>query len=317
MKYYIGVDLGGTNIVSGVVDENCHILAKAKLPTNTPRSGKEIAEDMAQTARMAVEEAGLTMADIESVGIGAPGTINRDTNIIEYSNNIEFYDEPMGAHMTALLGKTVYMDNDANAAALGECVAGAAQGAKDAVVITLGTGIGSGIIIDGKIYSGFNFAGAEVGHTVIEVDGRLCTCGRRGCFEAYASATGLIASTKEAISVHPDGVLAQTAQEEGKVSARTAFNAMRKGDAAAKAVVESYIKYLAAGIANVINVFQPQVLCIGGGVCNEGEPLMAPLREQVYEQLFSRHSKRQTRIVTAQLGNDAGIIGAAMLGVRR
>ncbi len=211
-------------------------------------------------------------------------------------------------------GRPAFVENDANAAAYGEFVAGAAKGAVNAVCITLGTGVGGGIIIDGKIYAGSNFAGAEIGHTVLNLDGPQCTCGRRGCFEVYSSATGLIRMTEEAIAAHPESEMCGMAAEHGKVSARTAFDCMRKGDAAAKEVVDFYIRALAAGITNTINIFQPDVLCIGGGVCNEGDALLLPVKEQVAKEVYTKNSEKNTEIVIAKLGNDAGIIGAAFLG---
>ncbi len=315
MKYYIGIDLGGTNIAAGVVDSEFRIISKASTPTNRPRSCEEICKDMALTAKKAAEEAGLKLADIQSVGVGSPGTVNSDTGVIEYSNNLDFYNEPVAKYVKDILGLPVYVENDANAAAYGEFVAGAARGAKNAVCITLGTGVGGGIIIDGKIYSGFNYAGAEIGHTVIEADGVECTCGRHGCFEVYSSATGLIRMTKEAMDMHPESKMHEMMGDH--VSGRLAFNAMRAGDAAAKGVVDKYIKYLAIGITNTINIFQPEILCIGGGVCNEGEALMAPLRELVKNEVYSKRSERNTKIVRAELGNEAGIIGAAFLGISK
>lgn len=315
MKYYIGIDLGGTNIAAGVVDSEFKILAKASTPTNRPRSCREICKDMVKVSLEAVETAGLTISQIESVGIGSPGTVNSDTGVIEYANNLDFYNEPVAEYIANDLGKPVYVENDANAAAYGEFVAGAAKGAQDAVCITLGTGVGGGIIIGGKIYSGFNFAGAEIGHTVVEVDGVQCTCGRKGCFEVYSSATGLIRMTKEAMDAHPESKMHEMMGDH--ISGRLAFNAMRAGDEAAKGVVDKYIKYLAVGIANTINVFQPEVLCIGGGVCNEGDALMEPLKEAVREQVYSKRSEKNTRIVRAELGNEAGIIGAAFLGISK
>ena len=314
MKYYVGIDLGGTNIVAGVVDENYNIIATAKTKTNCPRPEKAIADDMAKMALEAVKNAKLTIDDIAWVGIGTPGIANSKTGIIEYSNNLGFNNTPMVKYIQETIDKPVFIENDANAAAYGEYVAGAAKGAKNAVCITLGTGVGGGIIIDGKIYSGSNFAGAEIGHTVIEVDGAECSCGRKGCFEAYSSATGLIRMTKEAISENPDCIMAKMADEKGKVTARTSFDAMRAGDSVAKAVVDKYIKYLAAGITNTINIFQPDILCIGGGVCNEGDPLLLPVKELVKKEVYTRNSPKNAEIVIAKLGNDAGIIGAAFLG---
>ena len=314
MKYYVGIDLGGTNIVAGVVDEEYNIIAKASTKTNCPRPEKEIADDMARMAIEAVKNAKLSMDQIEWIGVGTPGIANSETGIIEYSNNLGFKNTPMVKYIQETIDKPVFIENDANAAAYGEFVAGAAKGAKNAVCITLGTGVGGGIIIDGRIYSGSNFAGAEIGHTVIEVDGAQCSCGRKGCFEAYSSATGLIRMTKEAIAEHPDCIMAQSEKEKGKVTARTSFDCMRAGDKYAKAVVDKYIKYLAAGITNTINIFQPDILCIGGVVCNEGDPLLLPMKELVAKEVYTRNSPKNTEIVIAKLGNDAGIIGAAFLG---
>lgn len=314
MKYYVGIDLGGTNIVAGVVDEEYNIIAKASTKTNCPRPEKEIADDMAKMALKAVENANLTIDQIEWVGIGTPGIANSATGIIEFAGNLGFNNTPMVKYIRESIDKPVFIENDANAAAYGEYVAGSAKGAKNAVCITLGTGVGAGIIIDGKIYAGSNFAGAEVGHTVIEVGGAQCSCGRKGCFEAYSSATGLIRMTKEAIAENPDCIMAKMAEERRKVTARTSFDSMREGDSVAKAVVDKYIKYLAAGITNTINIFQPDVLCIGGGVCNEGDPLLLPMKAIVEQENFARNSEKKTEIVIAKLGNDAGIIGAAFLG---
>ncbi|MEE5991855.1 MAG: ROK family glucokinase [Oscillospiraceae bacterium] len=315
MKYYIGIDLGGTNIVAAVVDEAYNIITKASTKTNRPRPAEAIADDMAAMAIKAVEDAGLTMEQIEWVGVGTPGIANSQTGIIEFSNNLGFENTPMADLIRKHIDKPVYIENDANAAAYGEYVAGAAKGAKNAVCITLGTGVGGGIIIDGKIYSGSNFGGAEIGHTVINMDGPQCSCGRRGCFEVYSSATGLIRMTKEKMEQVPDSKLHDiTAERNGKVSARTAFDAMRQGDKAGQEVVDDYIKALAAGITNTINIFQPDVLCVGGGVCNEGDPLLLPMKELVKKEVYTRNSPKNTEIVIAKLGNDAGLIGAAFLG---
>ena len=315
MKYYIGIDLGGTNIAAGVCNSEFKIIAKASTPTNRPRLCKDICHDMVKVSLEAIEKAGLTLSDIESVGVGSPGTVNSDLGVIEYSNNLDFYNEPVAKYIRDEMGLPVYVENDANAAAYGEFVAGAAKGAKDAVCITLGTGVGGGIIIGGKIYSGFNYAGAEIGHMVVEVDGVQCTCGRKGCFEAYSSATGLIRMTKEAMDAHPESKMHEMMGDH--VSGRLAFNAMRAGDEAAKSVVDKYIKYLAEGIANTINIFQPEILCIGGGVCNEGDALMEPLKAEVRELVYSKRSERNTAIVRAELGNEAGVIGAAFLGISK
>lgn len=317
MKYFIGIDLGGTNIKAGVVNENYEIISKATCKTNLPRPAEDICADMAKVSLEAVEKAGLTVDDIECIGIGTPGIANSADGVIEYSNNLGFDNVPVVELMRKHIDKPVYVENDANAAAYGEFVAGAAKGANNAVAITLGTGVGGGIIVNGKIYSGSNFAGAEIGHMVIEVDGPQCTCGRKGCFEVFSSATGLIRMTKEAMEADKKSLMWEMSKEDDHISARLAFNAMRAGDKSATEVVNKYIKYLAAGITNTINIFQPDILCIGGGVCNEGDPLLVPMKELVAKEVYTRASKKNTQIVIASLGNDAGIIGAAFLGLSK
>lgn len=314
-KHYVGIDLGGTNISAGVVDENYKIISKASTKTNCPRPEKEIAQDMARVTLEAIEKSGVTVSDIEWIGVGSPGIANSQNGIIEYSCNLGFLNTPIAKYISEIINKPVYVENDANAAAFGEFVAGAAKGKNSAVAITLGTGVGSGIIIDKKIYSGFNFAGGEIGHMVIDANGPQCTCGRKGCFEVFSSATGLIRMTKEAMDKNKNSKMWQMSQEtDGRVTARLAFDAMRAGDSCAKEVVDLYIKYLACGITNVINIFQPDVLCIGGGVCNEGDALLLPVKEIVGKEVYTRNSPRNTEILIAKLGNDAGIIGAAFLG---
>lgn len=314
--YRLGIDLGGTNIVAGVVDENYNIVAKADCKTNVPRPEAEVCDSMAEVAKEAVKKAGLTMEDITSVGIGVPGAVNPVTGIIEYSANLFFHNWNVVEMMQERLGTRVIIENDANAAAYGEFLAGSAKGARNAIAITIGTGVGAGIIIDGKIYSGSNYAGAEMGHMVIIKDGKECACGRKGCWEAYASATGLINLTKEAILKEKPDFSYMLSLCEGDINnanGRTAFDAMRAGDASGKAVVDEYLGYLACGLINAINIFQPDVLCIGGGVSNEGETLLAPLRSIIEAERYTKHNPKQTVICKATLGNDAGIIGSAFL----
>ena len=314
--YTIGIDLGGTNIVASVVDDDYNIIGTSKTPTNSPRSADEIFDDIADVCEEAVKTAGLTMEDIDSVGMGTPGTVNQD-GIIEFANNLAFNNVPARTMLAKRINKPeekVFIENDANCAALGEAYAGCGNGAKDFVAVTLGTGVGSGVIIGGKIVNGVNYAGGECGHMVIVVDGEQCSCGRKGCWEAYASATALIRQTKKAMEEYPDSLMHKLAKAEGKVSGRTAFDAMRLGDIAGIKVVDDYIKYVACGLINIVNALQPEIICIGGGICNEGETLMKPLRRFVQSERYSIHSKIQTKIVKAELGNDAGVIGAALLG---
>lgn len=314
--YTIGIDLGGTNIVASVVDDDYNIIGTSKTPTNSPRSADEIFDDIADVCEEAVKTSGLTMEDIDSVGMGTPGTVNQD-GVIEFANNLAFNNVPARTMLAKRINKPeekVFIENDANCAALGEAYAGCGNGAKDFVAVTLGTGVGSGVIIGGKIVNGVNYAGGECGHMVIVVDGEQCSCGRKGCWEAYASATALIRQTKKAMEEYPDSLMHKLAKEEGKVSGRTAFDAMRLGDIAGIKVVDDYIKYVACGLINIVNALQPEIICIGGGICNEGETLMKPLRRFVQSERYSIHSKIQTKIVKAELGNDAGVIGAALLG---
>lgn len=314
--YTIGIDLGGTNIVASVVDDDYNIIGTSKTPTNSPRSADEIFDDIADVCEEAVKTAGLTMEDIDSVGMGTPGTVNQD-GVIEFANNLAFNNVPARTMLAKRINKPeekVFIENDANCAALGEAYAGCGNGAKDFVAVTLGTGVGSGVIIGGKIVNGVNYAGGECGHMVIVVDGEQCSCGRKGCWEAYASATALIRQTKKAMEEYPDSLMHKLSKEEGKVSGRTAFDAMRLGDIAGIKVVDDYIKYVACGLINIVNALQPEIICIGGGICNEGETLMKPLRRFVQSERYSIHSKIQTKIVKAELGNDAGVIGAALLG---
>lgn len=312
--YCIGIDLGGTNISCGVVNEKYEIVGRGKLKTNAPRPGEEIAADMAKACMAAVEDAGISFADIKEVGIGSPGMIDRENGIIEFAGNLGFHHVPLAKYCKDILGIPVTIANDADAAAYGEFIAGAGKGTRSFVAITLGTGVGSGIIIDGKILKGGNNAVGEFGHTVIVYGGAPCTCGRKGCFEAYASATGLIRQTKEAMEKDKKSVLWQLCEGDiSKVSGRTAFQAERMGDKLGAEVVKQYIDYLACGVTNAINIFQPEVVCIGGGICHEGDPLMIPLEKRIREQQFGGVFEGQSKICRAELGNDAGIIGAAFI----
>jgi glucokinase len=312
--YNIGIDLGGTNIKVGLVDENYNIVSKATTKTNLPRPAEEICESIVETVWEALNEAKVTIGEVNSIGIGTPGVANRNSGVVLYSCNLGFNNTDLRTLIKAKLGKEVYVENDANAAAFGEYLDGAGKGYKDVIVVTLGTGVGGGIIIDGKIYTGFNFCGAELGHTVIQFGGRQCGCGRKGCFEAYSSATALINMTREAMEAHPDSKMWELAGGSvDNVDGKTAFDGMRAGDEAAKAVVDMYIEYLGCGLTNIVNTFQPEVLLIGGGICKEGENLTKPLGEFIKRESYCIDPSRSTKLDIAKLGNDAGIIGAAYL----
>ena len=312
--YRIGVDLGGTNIAVGVVDDNYKIIGRGKVKTNAPRPAEEIFDDIAKAIFLAVEDAGLTMDSIVSVGVGTPGSVNKEEGTIEFSNNLDFNNVPAKKLLEDRVGKPCIFENDANAAALGEAYAGAGNGVKNLVAVTLGTGVGSGIIIGGKVLGGTNDAAGEMGHTTIVVDGEQCNCGRKGCWERYASATALISQTKAKMQECPDSKMWELANGcLDNVSGRTAFSAMYAGDEAGKQVVDQYIKYVAIGVTNIVNIFQPDVICIGGGICNEGDNLLNPVRDFVVKECYTKYAKKQTKICKAVLGNDAGIIGAALV----
>ena len=317
---YVGIDLGGTNIAVGICDKDLKILHKASTPTKPDRTPELIVKDMADLTAKLLSDNGIGLDEVSSVGIATPGTANSDTGVVEYANNLPFLRFPIADVFKSYLPvKRVLIENDANAAALAEALAGAAKGTKKSVMVTLGTGVGGGIVLDGKVYSGFNHAAGELGHTVIEYNGRPCSCGRRGCWEAYSSATGLINMTREKVNECKikgiPSLMVDEYEATGRVSARTAFAAMKKGDVPGSDVVREYIAYLACGITNMINIFQPEVLSIGGGICNERDNLLTPLLAIVRTEQYSRNLPNRCEVRIAELGNDAGIIGAAGLGI--
>lgn len=317
MKHYLGIDLGGTNIAAGIVDENYNILIKGSRPTLAKRPPEEITADMAEHCRDLCEKLGISLSDIARVGIAIPGTINSATGVAEYANNIHFRDFPIRALFSSFSGideSKIAIGNDANVAALGESVAGAAKGTASSVMITLGTGVGGGVILDGKILTGCAYGGAELGHTVMVMGGRQCSCGRKGCVEAYCSATALVNITKEKMALCPSSLMWNLCNGNAEnAGGRTAFDAMRAGDRAGAEVVDEYTSYLACAIANFINIFQPEVFLIGGGVCNEKDYLLKPVTEKTKAEVYSATNTLKTKIRIAALGNDAAIVGSAAL----
>lgn len=306
---YIGVDLGGTNIKAALVTETGAVVKEAAAPTNLPRRPEAVCGDIAALcARLA------TGGPVAGIGVGCPGTVDR--GVVRYSNNLNWRDFPLAAFLGARTGLPVYLGNDANVAALGEALAGCAQGAESAVILTLGTGVGGGVVLGGKLLTGYTGAASEPGHMVIldTPDAPACTCGRRGCLEALASATALIRMTKEARRACPESLLHVLAPEEGDVDGRTAFDAAARGDAAGQGVVDRYTHYLAVGVANLINIFFPEVVGLSGGVANQGENLLGPLRAAVAPLVFGGAlAQKHTRITACTLGYRAGVIGAALL----
>ncbi len=311
MGYRIGVDLGGTNMAAGLLDENYVILHRKSIKTRKNGTPEELADDMTGLVQELCGEAEVELSWIQGLGIGVPGSVTED-GIVEDANNIGFYNVPFKKMMEERTGLTITMINDARAAAMGEYLAGAGKGAKALQMLTIGTGVGGSYIIDGKAVNGCNGAAGEVGHMVIRQNGRACSCGRKGCLEAYASASALKLLMQEKVQENKDSLLWQLAgQNPEHLNGYRLFEALDQKDATAQAIFNEYIDCLADGVTNIINMLQPEVFCIGGGMSAQGEKLLAPLRAAVMERVYSRHSAVQTKILAAELSNDAGIIGAA------
>lgn len=314
--YYIGIDLGGTNIAAGVVNEEGKIVKSGSVPTKRERNHSEIIKDMAELVKNLISEAGLKNEDVAYIGIGSPGAIDSKNGVVMYANNLNFRMVNVREEMKKHIDLPVYIDNDANCAGLGETKFGGAKGAKNSLTVTLGTGVGGGVVIDGKIFGGTHNVGTELGHMVIVRDGEQCSCGRKGCLEAYASATALINQARSAVARNLDSKILELANGDlSKIEAKTVFDAMHAGDEVAAKVVDNYLEYLAEGIANFINIFEPEVIAIGGGVSRQGDFILVPLREKVYKRVYGGVTP-PVQIKAAELGNDAGIIGAAMLGAQ-
>ncbi|MEF9959300.1 MAG: ROK family protein [Niameybacter sp.] len=312
--YYIGVDLGGTTIKVGLLNSEYTIIDKIVIPTGAERSSEEVLKDMASVCREIMNKHGLTVEDVHSIGIGSPGIASPIEGIIHYASNLNFNEVNVRNEIQKYINLNVYVENDANCAALAESICGAAKGEKDVVVITLGTGIGGGIIIDGKVYSGAFCGGGEVGHHVMELNGRPCGCGRKGCWEQYASATALIRDAKAAANSDPESLLATMA--EGNLESMTAkivFDAVQSGDQVAEEVLDQYFKYVAYGVANIVYMLQPAVVVLGGGMSAQGANLTEPVTTYTQEQMCPGLELRNP-VKAAILGNDAGIIGAALVG---
>ena len=313
---YLGIDLGGTNIVAAVVNEKYEIVSEAKNPTLCPRPWKEILDDVAKTAVEAANLANLKISDFAFVGIGSPGVISVETGTVIVAVNLGFENVPLTKYLSEKLGVPVILENDANAAAFGEYKAGAAKNTTNFVALTIGTGIGSGVVLDGKIYRGNNGIAGELGHSVIKLGGRQCSCGRKGCIDVYASATGLITTTKEAMETNKESLMWQLSKGDIKnVTGITAFKAARQNDKTALKVVNSYVEVLAAAITNIINTFQPDMITIAGGISKEGDFLLNPVKSLVEKESLKNPAKPSPKIEIAQLQDKAGVIGAALLGI--
>ncbi len=314
MSVCIGIDLGGTNIAVGIVDEAGNILCKGSTPTRMPRPYGPIIEDMARITLEVLAASPYTLDDVTAIGVGVPGVADPVTGIIPFCTNLAWHDVPFRETFQRYINKPLFIDNDATVAGFAEYAAGVSAGTQSSVFLTLGTGLGGGIIIDGKPYSGNHFVGSEIGHIILQMDGELCTCGMRGCFERYASATALIREGRKALAAHPDSLMGTLCgQNPERISAKTVIDAAKQGDPTAAEVFASYAKALATGIVSIINFIDPEVVVLGGGVSLAGEFLADAVRKALKPMVFFK-SLPYAEIKLAQLGPDAGIIGAAMLG---
>jgi len=313
MRYRLTIDLGGTDIKAGVVDKDFQIISECTIPTGAGRPFEVVVADMARAAEGAAEAAGLTYTDFVCAGVGVPSTINPHTGLLVFSNNTNWRNVPLREELSKHIPIPVYIGNDANCAVVGEAIAGAAGGKKNVLMLTLGTGVGGGIIYEGRLFVGGDGMGAELGHMILVHDGEMCTCGVRGCFEAYASVTALIRQTRAAMDQHADSIMHDHLARHKKISGRTAFDCAKAGDAAATMVVDQYTDYIAAGLSSLCTVFRPEIVLIGGGISNEGDYLLDPVCQKLPRYVHASDIIGVPPIQAAALGNRAGMIGAAFL----
>ncbi|MDL2205704.1 ROK family protein [Eubacteriales bacterium OttesenSCG-928-N13] len=311
---YIGIDLGGTGIKVGVVDEDGTILLKLSAPTGVERGHEAVIHDMAQLTLQAIEQSGVPMEEIDSIGIGIPGIYDIQRNIVPFCTNLFWHEVPLVQLMQKEIDKPVYVGNDASVAGLGETFAGSIRGVKDSVFVTLGTGVGGGVVLDGKLFTGHYGVGTEIGHMIIVAGGEMCTCGNTGCWERYASATALIRMGVEAMRSHPDCLIAKEAEgDESKVTGKLVIDCVRQGDKIAARAFDQYVYYLCVGLTTLVNAYDPEVIVLGGGIAGAGQILLDAVNEKLPGMIFCKKMP-YAKIVLATLGNDAGIIGAALLG---
>lgn len=312
MNYYIGIDVGGTFVKAGIVDENGNIVADGKIASECDKGGNKLAENAATLVMRLLEKSGISKDQIVGAGMGFPGFIDSKNGIVVYSNNVRLSDFPVVEIMQAKLGLKVKVANDANVAALGEKMFGAGKEYNDMVMITLGTGVGAGIIVDGKLFEGNRSAGAEIGHMLLVHGGEQCTCGRKGCFEAYSSATALIRDTRRAMQNHKDSLMWEIGSIDN-VTGKTPFD-YAKNDKYAAEVVNNYIEMLGSALTDIANIFRPEAIIIGGGVCAQGDNLIVPLKQKIQSELFGADfGSPEVVLRIAELGNKAGLLGAAAL----
>lgn len=305
----VGIDVGGTNIAVGLVDEDNVIVGKAWTPTRSELGLEAVISDIVNCLGNALTFSGYEMSDCVAVGIGSPGTCDTEKGVARHVHHLGLSNVPYCEMITARTGLKAYLDNDANCAALGEVVAGAAKDCASALMVTLGTGVGGGFVINGKIYSGYQSFGGEFGHICIAIDGVQCACGEKGCWDAYASATALIKQAETAAADNADSIL----NKYSKIDGKAVFEAAATGDITAKSVLDKYFEYVGVGIVSMINCIYPEVVIIGGGVSGAGDILLNGVKEYIEKHFFAKDPMLVPKIVKAELGNDAGIIGAAAL----
>lgn len=314
---YIGIDIGGMSIKGGLVDYDGNLSHKIVIPTKVSEDANVILSDICELIKNILDKANKSIADIISIGIGSPGNVDSKNGIIKFAANIKFENVYIREYLNKYFDIEILISNDANCAVLGEQFFGAAQGIDDILMVTLGTGVGTGIIVDGKIFAGRQSAGSEGGHICISHEGKLCSCGRRGCWEQYASASALVEQTKSAMNENADTLLHEVARTEGEVNGKVPFKALEMGDTVAKLVVRKYIQYVGEGIVDHINIFRSEVVIIGGGISGTGQAFLVPLQEFIEKNSFAYKHTSPTTVKMALLGNDAGILGAAALGMNK
>lgn len=310
-QYYIGIDLGGMSAKAGLLDEDGVVHCMNRCVTSAADSPEVTAKKLAALADELISEYDIQREQVAAIGIGSPGVIDSARGVVVIWSNFHWRDVPLAELVMGYVHLPVYVTNDANAAALGEAKYGSGKNFGDSVMLTLGTGIGGGIVFGGKLFEGFRSAGGELGHTVIKRNGVRCTCGRKGCFECYASATALKRMTAKMMQRHPESLMWKNTPTLEEVSGKTAFVAAREGDRYGKMIVKEYIACLGEGIVNIVNLLRPQVIIIGGGVSNEGEYLISRVKKFVAEHIYAPESYAPLEIVRASLGNDAGVYGAS------
>ncbi len=315
---YLGIDVGGTSLKAGLVSENGHIVAQEHVMVEYGNEDFHhyLAQNMAYLTKKLLEKNGLTISDIPYVGAGMPGSVDDENGIFLFAPNMPIHEAPVRKDFQEYLDIPLRLGNDANCAALGEYVAGAGKQYNSLVLLTLGTGVGTGIILNDKMWTGCNGAGAEGGHITLNTNGLQCGCGRKGCLETYASASGLIRLTIDKMLTYKDsGLWAAADGSLDKVEGSTVFKAVRAGDSKAQEVLDDYIDVLAEGILDLTNLLQPDVVVIGGGISNaDDDLLLEPLRKRVAGRDMAKYSSPKTKIVKSSLGSNAGIVGAAFLG---